>query len=248
MTTDVGIPCGEDQSVYLYEWRANRWNRRFALEAEDGSLAKYGPENSVELQISQADAGGARIILATAYPPACMSVWHTLYIRLFQISGGQKLLLERKPTANQGEEYSARLEPNGALIKFAGFSIDSLYLIRNYVLHYNFEHGGVKRIDPIALSPRDFVEEWLTNPWTEISPWSEPQLAEFHNKLHKSYVSGSYDAVRRCSQPGTWQISVELENMTSYFSLIDRGDNRYRMLGISEKPRPDCSGRNELEN
>jgi hypothetical protein len=249
MSTDVGIPCGADRSIYLYEWRGDRWNRRFALEANEGSRANYGPQNFVEIQISPVDARGARLILATGYPPACMSVWQTLYIRLFRVGATQTLLLEQTPTANQGEDYSARLEPNGALVKFDGFGIDASYLIRPHVLHYQLDHGKVQRIEPIALSPRDFVEEWLTRPWNEISVWSEPQLAEWHKKLHKDPVSGVYDAVRGCRNPGQWQISIDFDDKTtSYFSVLDRGDSRFKMLRVSERPRTDCSGRNELEN
>jgi hypothetical protein len=66
LNTGVGIPCGFDQSVYLYEWHDNRWNRRFALEASDYRSTDYGPQDSVELQISGADPSGARLVLATA--------------------------------------------------------------------------------------------------------------------------------------------------------------------------------------
>jgi hypothetical protein len=152
MTTDVGIQCGVDRSVYLYEWRDNRWNRRFTLEANDYRKAEYGPQQFIELQISSADARGARLVLVTGLPPACMSVWHTLYIRLFRVDASQSLLVEETPLSNEGEDYSARLEPAGALIEFSGSSIDAAILIRKHVLHYRLDDDAVRRIDRIFTS------------------------------------------------------------------------------------------------
>ena len=248
MNTDVGIPCGADRSAYLYEWRDNRWNRRFVLEANGDSRTDYDPQNFIELQVSSADSRGVRRVLETGYPPACMSVWHTLYIKLFRIDTKQTLLLEQSPLSNIGEAYSARLEPGGIMVKFAGSSIDSAYLIRPHVLRYNLDHDRAQRIEPIALSPRDFVEEWLTRPWSEISAWSERQVVQWHKKFHKDNLFGSFDAVQRCTKPGERQISINFEDKTAYFSVLDHGDNRFRMLQVRERPRLDCSGRNELEN
>jgi hypothetical protein len=248
MNTDVGVPCGFDRSIYLYEWRENRWNRRFALETRDYRRAAYSPQEVVELRLSPADARGSRLILTTGWPPACMSVWHTLFIRLFRVDTTQTLLLAQTPPANLGEDpaYSARLEPAGALVEFAGSSIDADILIRKHVLHYEVDRDKVRRIEPIALSPQDFVDEWLTRPWSEMAAWSDPQLASWHKKLHKDFVSGEYNAAQRCARPGQWQVSIDFDGQVSYFSLIERGNYRFRMLGISDGPQPDCSGQNEL--
>jgi hypothetical protein len=251
MSTDVGIPCGFDRSVYLYEWHENRWNRRFAMEANDYRKSEYGPQQSIELEVSVPGSNGARLVLATGWPPACMSVWHTLYIRLFGIDASQSLLMDEAPLANEAQDdpaYSARLEPGGALIEFFGSCIDVNFLIRKHVLHYALDQGRVRRIDPIALSPRDFVDEWLTRPWAEMGQWSEPQLADWHNRLHKAYVNGEFEVVQRCTGPSDWQISVDFEGKTTYFAVLDRGQNRFRMAGISENPRAVCSGQNELRN
>jgi hypothetical protein len=250
MTTDVGIPCGPDLSVYLYEWNGSRWNRRFALEAGDYRPSRYTPEGSVELLVSSPDPHGARLVLATGWPPACMSVWHTLFVKLFRIGTSQTLLLQQTPLAHQEEEpaYSARLEPGGALIEFSGRSLDSSILIRKYVLHYKIDHDRVDRIEPIALSVRDFAEEWLTRPWTEIAMWSNPQLLERHNRLSKETIVGEFDAAQRCAKSGEWQVSIDLDGTRRYFSILERTGYRFTMLRISNRPRPDCSGPNEIMN
>jgi len=94
-----------------------------------------------------------------------------------------------------------------------------------------------------------FVEEWLRRPWGEISEWSDPQLAGWHSKLYsdKNPVFGDYDELRRCTKAGKWQFSVGFADKPLYFSVLDRGDNRYRMTAISETPSPHCLGPNQLQ-
>jgi hypothetical protein len=248
MSTLVGIPCGFDRSSYLYEWRDDRWNRRFSLEANDYRRDQYGPEESVELRVSPPNANNTRLVLVTGFPPACISVWHTLYIRLFRVDTLQTKLLEETPTANLGEEpaYSVRLEPSGVLVEFSGFSVDTDILVRTHILHYKLAGNEVRRIEPIALSAQDFVDEWLTSFWTDISEWSDPKLSEWHKKLHGYKGIREYAAVRRCGQTNQWQVALDLDERTSYFSVIDTGEFRFRMVDISESPRMDCSGHNEM--
>ena len=56
------------------------------------------------------------------------------------------------------------------------------------VRHYKIDHDQVNRIDPLALSPRDFVSEWLVHDWTEMALWSESanrgSMRDWHGKLH----------------------------------------------------------------
>jgi hypothetical protein len=246
MSTDIGIPCGVDQSVYLYEWRNGRWDRRFAVEADASQWERYGPQNFVELQVSPPYSNGSRLVLTAGWPPACISLWQTLSIKLFRVDAAQTLLVDRAELANQGEDLFARLESSGALIEFGGSSIDNDRLSRRHILHYAVSQSGAQRIEPIALSAQAFVEEWLTRPWAEIAEWSEPQLAEWHAKLHKDYVSGEYQAVILCGPSGDKQVAINLDEEILYFSVTERGQYQFRMSGVSENPRSDCSGQDEL--
>ena len=246
MSTDIGIPCGADQSVYLYEWRNGGWDRRFVLEADAGEWDKYGPQNFVELQVSPNHANGTRLVLTTGWPPACISLWHTLSTKLFRVDAAQTLLVDHAEEANQGEDVFARLEPSGALIEFGGSSMDTDILIRPHVLHYSVGQNGAERIEPIALSAQDFVEEWLTRPWAEMAEWSEPPLAEWHGKLHKDHVSGEYQAAIRCTPSGDTEVATIVDEEMLYFSVAERGHYQFRMSGVSRNPRLDCSGPDEL--
>jgi len=70
-------------------------------------------------------------------------------------------------------------------------SIDSGRLVREVVRNYSIRGDHIQRVDPVALSPRDFVDEWLVRPWTESAAWSGAAgLEEWHKKLHADWVAG----------------------------------------------------------
>jgi hypothetical protein len=242
VSADVGAPCGVDRSVYLYEWRGGRWTQRLAIEQLGREPGSYRPQNRVEVQISPPDSRGGRLVLATGLPPFCMSTWHPLYIRLFQLGTRQQLLLDDAPQSYLGNATppSATLEPSAVRIEFEGRSIDPGILIRRFLRHYALAGGQIQRIEPLAFSPADFVEEWLTRPWPEISRFSAPTLDTIHRNLHKERMFGYRVDVRRCSRPSEWQVSVDFDGALLYFLVHDRGGNRYRILQVPDPPRAGC--------
>jgi hypothetical protein len=221
LTTRVNLSCGEDTSVYLYQWTGQSWTRRFALEP--GS-----PLDSVQLATS------ATLVLATGWPPSCGSAWRPFFVGLYRIDSGQRTVLEGTENANSEGETSARLEPDGIEIEFTGQSFDPLLSIRRHVLHYVIGSGGVRRADPIALSAQDFVDEWISGAWNEMAPWSDPGLAAVHDALPKK---GQMGTVQRCAGAASlWQVAVGLGGETRYFSVLDQGQHRYRMAAVGETP------------
>src|SRR5207237_9397746 len=112
------------------------------------------PQAFTEVQISPPDRRGERLVLATGWPPACAGVWHSLFIRLFRVGASRTILLDQAPMANLDPPYSTRLESDGLLVEFEGFSIDLGILIRRYVLHYTINEEKVRHSEPIALSAR----------------------------------------------------------------------------------------------
>ncbi len=213
------VPCGEDTSVYLYQWSGDRWARRFALQPDD-------PLDAVQIEAS------STLVLATGWPPACRPGWHPFFVGLYRIDAGQKTLLEGTENANSEGETSARLETNGIRVEFTGESIDPVLAIRRHVLHYVIDAGGVRRADPIALSAQDFVDEWLRTGWTRIAAWSDAGLAAVHDGLPKS---GQMGTVERCAGAnGVWQVAVGLGGRTRYFSVLDQGEHRYRMMAVGD--------------
>jgi hypothetical protein len=125
------------------------------------------------------------------------------------------------------------------------------------VRHYQIGHDQVKRIDPLALSPRDFVYEWLAHGWTEVAPWSESaersSMLEWHRKLHEDFVTGIfiYPTLHCPSTPDLWQVGVDRSDPPTrlgaepnggvYFLVRWRPPYTFRMVQINDRPSPQCT-------
>jgi hypothetical protein len=180
--------------------------------------------------------------------PGCASAWHPLRYRLYRIGpSGATTLLDGSHSSylKHDPPHRARLEQHGFLLEFDDRSIDSGKHNRPNILRYRIESNSARRIEPIALRPGDFVEEWMSRPWAEISEWTATSLKTWHAKMHEELPSGDYDLVQKCAQlKNTWLVGIKLDKPhgTFYFLVQDRGKYRYKVIEISDKRHPGCPG------
>jgi len=131
-------------------------------------------------------------------------------------------------------------------------SIDSGHLVREVVRNYSIRGDHIQRVDPVALSPRDFVDEWLVRPWTGSAAWSGAAgLEEWHKKMHADWVAGDFDypASMHCQTPDLWQVGFtpadEKKNFEPkpevYFLVRWRPPYHFTMVGAADKPRADSN-------
>jgi hypothetical protein len=129
--------------------------------------------------------------------------------------------------------------PVDVLIEFTEGSIDAGIHNREAIRHYLIDGDKVRRVDPVALGPRDFVDEWLTRPWKESATWSaSPALEQWHRKFHAGSVGGEFtDATRHCQTPDLWQVA----SGGTYFLIRWTPPFRFTMIKISNRPWPLCT-------
>jgi len=134
------------------------------------------------------------------------------------------------------------------------------------VYRYRIQNDKLTRIEPIAANARGFVEEWLEMPWEEALEQSDSTQATSLQTIHKlyeeSYKGNSNDytnwqsgPVQACSAKDRFQVTMTTQNNkivpgkpggestpgpTYYFQL--QQDNGYRLLSITTKPNPACTG------
>jgi hypothetical protein len=97
---------------------------------------------------------------------------------------------------------------------------------------------GVKRIDPVALQPRDFVHEWLREPWQEMKSRSSNSdtLAKWHKLLGGS---GDYEFVQPCiNRPGFIQVGVGID----FIGDREIPEPLSVVSGVSFETEDDCPG------
>lgn len=254
--TSVGIGCGYDDSAYIYQWRKNGskvgWQRIFETEQNVYTKAAYRPQTIYSVQVSAPDIDGDRLILTLGSRPGCSGAFQPMFYRIWRMKNTKttatkpKLLLDAGETIYVGDYPPAKGTLSASDVRIEFTSGGTGYgLSHEAVRHFEVDGNNVKQVDPIAPTPRDFVEEWLSAAWKESAGHSEespqaPSLETWHQKLHRGDGVGDFpDPPLQCSKdPELWQIGIRLHGVaTETFYLVRwRQPDRFTMAAIAEHP------------
>jgi len=148
------------------------------------------------------------------------------------------------------------LKADEMLLELQDRSLDPRIGKRTHVLRYSVTPSAVERVDPVALKPQDFVDEWLTRPWDEMASRSSVQDHDNLEKWH-DFLGGYSDAaeirvVQPCSdKQDDWKIVLTMEwvagkkipeSFTLYFRVHELGKYRFEMAAVSFHPPDGCPG------
>ena len=167
-------------------------------------------------------------------------------------SDGSKLLVNGSHSAwlRAGNYIIGSIGDNGdyqkpmadILLEFTQGSVDPAVHNREGVRHYVIDADKVSRIDPVTLSPRDFVDEWITSQWKESSNWSNStSLLQWHKKMQQ--FSGEFSPTMHCRTSELWQVTLapyEGNKPQTYFLVRWRPPFHFTMMNVSDKPWPLC--------
>ena len=170
LITRVGIECGFDDSAYLYgSSPSTGWRRLWQSEQNKYTKDGYKPQTIRSIQTSPYSESMDNLVLTLGTQPWCSSNWHDVYYRVFRLGQNPEAepLVDGEDYAFEGWSIAASLGEDDALVEFRVASVDPALHNRAAIRHYRIKGDKVTRIDPLALSPRDFVEEWLTRDWTK---------------------------------------------------------------------------------
>ncbi|MGB7761899.1 MAG: hypothetical protein WBL61_18845 [Bryobacteraceae bacterium] len=265
VTAAVGILCQNDESAYGYKLVDGRWRRVWESEQNDYVPNKYNPQQIIAVHVLQSykdgHEDGPPFVLTLGNHWGCASAWHPVYYRVWRIDpSGAKLLIDdsamawlRVYTYAVGSiTQSRKIEsaPVDVLIEYTEASIDAMVHNREAIRYYLIDGDHVRRVDPVALSPRDFVDEWLTRGWNESAAWSaSPTLQQWHRRLHGDWVGGQFGDTMHCQTPDLWQVTFEPHDAEKnfapepkvYFLVRWRPPYRFTMADISDKPWSRCT-------
>jgi hypothetical protein len=251
----VEVPCGYDDAAYIYDY--GRDQPQLVLESH-GSRG-HG-ESLSGIRFSRSDALGRQLILTLRYGVQCASSWNRLSYDLFRLSTVSTavpiLSGDHAIWFGADEPYQVRLEPDELLMEIRDRSIDAGIHNRAHILHYDAARTPVERIDPVALQPQDFVDEWLTRPWQEMESRSDEgkrgSLEKWHEFLGSRFVGGDFTIVQACREKSDeWQIGVDLNwingkelpiSLKVYFLIEQSGLYRFKMIDIAFERQEGCAG------
>ena len=140
---------------------------------------------------------------------------------------------------------------------------------RRVIYRYEVDSSGhVRRLNPLALNARGFVEEWLFAPWSESRDFSaEPTavLQKVHDHFEPpmkpggdQFVNHSLGPVRACAAAGVFQVQInsrleriitgkpggESKPLPSNYFHVRQVKDGYLMLSAPTEPDSTCNGPN----
>lgn len=264
VTTSVGIVCEEDESSYGYKRIDGQWHR--VWESEQTNYQSYTPQHINAVHVWQPYEGGRptgpAYILTLGNEWGCASAWHRVYYRIWRVdASGSKLLVDQFGDGYlRGQSYIVGSVTNSpmhfagpvdAIIEFTQRSVDAGVHNREAIRHLLIEGDKIHRVAPVALSPRDFVDEWMTSPWSESHGWSlSADLSKWHQKLHADFVGGDFlGDTMHCQTPDLWQVGFEPHDAKRnfepdpdvYFLVRWTPPYRFALAGVSNNPWPRCT-------
>jgi hypothetical protein len=245
----ITVECGADEAVYLYHFDAD--GRTRAIEDHP----KSGGFEYAQVELSDPDADGRRLLATHYMSTQCASFWMGMAYSVYQLDlqhGAGEPLLADTPNLwidNDGPEFV--LEPEELVIELLDRSVDAGVHNRTRIYRYSFSQG-VQRLDPVALQPQDFAEEWLTRPWSEMQSRSAAETKDWHDRLHGDFLFAHYAGVVRCgAKPGRWLIGLDIDRsgekdlpdpLRTWFLVRDLGNYRYNMEAVSASRPTGCPG------
>jgi hypothetical protein len=259
--TGLQIQCGFDESAYLYAWTEGKWRRVWQNEQNNYTEKGYRPQRLRAVLISPESPTNDYLVMTLGSESWCTSAWRYVYYRVFRLGPDPEAepLLDRAETAYYGRRdpgVEGSITLRDILVEFTTGSMDMGVHNRPAVRHYEIKNGAPRRIDPIALKPRDFVDEWINTEWKESVFRTEAEdrvaLRELHRTAEPRPVHGEfvYPTTHCVAKPDLWQVGVTFTGKTGskdaaplpkYFLVRWRPPYQFTMVGVSDRPSPGCT-------
>ena len=191
----VGLVCGNTDALLLvFQPENGRW--REILKWQNPPYQSIsGALNSFDYVVSPEDSTGQWYVLASTAPAWCSSCWGSMQYYVLR-PGAQSTTPEVSFSnsapyyrCNAGEWQEAlAAAPDSFEVRFPGNSLDAVNRIRGHVRHFELRSGGITRSQPVADTPRDFVDEWIVSSNADASLWNSAgrsqKLKDQHEFLH----------------------------------------------------------------
>jgi hypothetical protein len=249
----LGIPCGSDSVLFLFR-HDDRW-RLVYERREDGYDSISGALGSFQWLVSPPDEQGRFLVLTSSITPWCTSVWHQMHYQVDRVEPGRADAVPIDSGEYTSHEWDVELQiaPDRYAIRFSGSCFDPSYLVRSYELHYVLDGDQPVRVDPIADSPRDFVEEWLGLSDSDAQLRSTIDSETFTElRSEVSSLGGQeegfdeFGPVTRCSD-GAWQVRIdhyaqaEDDEFVPWYFIVTGSNDSFRLSAIGHEPMASCA-------
>ena len=237
VVVELSIPCGSDAALFVFRHDAD-WRLVYERE-EDDYEAISGALGSFTWKISPPDAQGRFLVVTSSITPWCSSAWHQLRYQVDRVEPGRSEAFPIDRAEFTSYQWDVELEAtaDSYSIHFDGSSFDPAILVRAYQLHYVVDGDQPVRVDPIASSPRDFVEELLSMSSDTAARWSDVDPAVVDESVPDPDGFNEFGETVRVSGD-TWQVRIDhysgadFETFVSIYFIVAESNGAYRLREI----------------
>jgi hypothetical protein len=249
VTATLGIECGEDTLLMLYQRQGRDWR-----EAVVRRSAPYkdisGAWMSFQYAVSPSDAQGRWYMATSNIPPWCTSVWRSIRYDLSRPGARADrpdIFFSRSAGAYIGNDDSGQLKADASAfeVRHEVGSVSFDVFSRPSVRRYAVAGDTVTRIPPVALNARDFVDEWIVSPWSDAEKWSAIGLLGAHTRLaalskQNGSADNAFEGIRACIG-GANQVELTMGESGNWFFEVAYGPP-FQMRKVSQYPSSACTG------
>ncbi len=247
----LGIHCGTDSILMLYgPAPGGGWRELMVRRAEPYSEVRGG-WGDLRFAVSPKDRQGRWYVATVSTTPWCTSAWQGLPYELARPGpepDRPQILLRGKGVIFLGsdEDLTLSAERFSFELRNDGGSLDPAVHSRRHVRHYDINGDVVRRVQPVAESVRDFVDEWIVSPWAEAKGWSgeDPELARLHARLHPDPYSllDEFASIRSCGA-GLTQVEIGADEGPGWFFFVrGGGQGPWTLERAARRAAAECAG------
>jgi hypothetical protein len=211
VSTQLWIPCGSaepDAAIYIFQGKAREWKLVLAADADfdpTGDREQIG----MEYQLSPPDAHGGWFLAIAHSPPACGPTPPSLRYKILRpgpSADEPRVLFDHREPLNQKFEPPFRLQVEEdwfAVTRGRERKLDGEPGVS--ISRYEVLGEQITRLQPLALTPEDFLDEWVRLSSDEAVRWSsksaEADLPKWHSRLNAlANDSTEIEFVQPCPQ------------------------------------------------
>lgn len=265
ITADFSIECGGDTMLFIFAPQGDSWREVLRWQTKPYDTVGGGTM-AFDYGISPVDESGHWYAVIHNVAPWCSSTWSSISYQALKPTADPlhpHVLLSNSDSIWWGnDDYGeVKVEKSQFDLRFHSSSIDTGVHSRVFIRHYAVSGDTVRRTQPVAVSPRDFVDEWLESPWKTAAGWSSESASGALREAHRAFSRRNqatnplyeFNSVYKCSGSHV-RHQVELVESTGkdfktessfYYQVV--GDGTYTMMRVSKTPDPSCRGDNLLE-
>jgi hypothetical protein len=257
--TSFEVPYGSDAELDVFAPdKDGHWSPVINLTSKPYKSI-FGAFASFDYKISPHDAKGDWFVVATHVNPWPTSCWQDLFtdvVRPQDLGMEYQLFHDEQNGYICDDEapYLRKVSADGFQTRFSISSLDEGQGSSVSLKTYKVTADEVTRIQPVALDPVNFVDEWTRNKWGDAQDWSastnltslRKQHAEIHHRGSGDFVSDRSCAMTSLREVGFEELGENGGDGPTWYFLVQKSGDSYTMLRVSRRPTQSCKGPDRL--